>query len=300
MFADPKVAKLLREEFVPVALDVWYEQRRNDRAGAFFRAVAAQRPDYDPERTAQGLYVCTPRGDLVYFTNHRDPGRLRGALDAAYREARRFEGAAGPARAEAPERDPEYERRLPEGARFARVYARVLEGRWRVEKVPLWDELRRQGAGRDHLWILAPEIEALRRGEVAPSLARRIARFHLVDNTRGEPPMWAAGEVLELALRARAEGEGRLALSGHARLVSKDGARGYDAALAGSAEFDGAALARLELFARGAYRGCGPYTGDAPESPFTVAVAFVLAPEGDAPAAPPQGARSLRDYLAAP
>lgn len=299
MFADPKVAKLLREAFVPVALDVWYEQRRNDRAGAFFRAVAAQRPDYDPERTAQGLYLCTPRGDLVHFTNHRDPGRLRGALDAADREARRLGEGAGPSVPDAPERDPAFERRLPAGARFARVHARVIEGRWAVEKVPLWDELRRQGTGRDHLWILAPEIEALRRGAFPATLARRIARFHLVDNTRGEPPLWRAEEVVAVELALRRDGEGVFALSGSARLASKDGARAYDAALAGSAAFEGDALARFELYARGAYRGCGPYTGDPPESPFTVAVAFVLAPESDTPAAPPQGARSLRDYLAA-
>jgi len=300
MFADRRVVLLLREYYVPVALDVWYEQRREDTPGEFFRSIAAQRPDYDPENTAQGLYVATPRGDLLEYTNHRDPGRLRGALDAAFKKAEKLEGSRGPAPKAAPASDPAFERFPPKGTCVVRVYSRVVEGRWKVEKVGLWDTIRREATGRDLLWILREEVEALRRGEVAPALARRIARFHLIDNTRGEPPMWAADEVAAVSLAAEPEGDTRCVIRGSARLASRDGARSFDAAIYGVAEFSRDGLARFDLVARGAHCGCGRYTGDPPESPFTVAIAFTIARDDEAANVPPAGARMLRDYLAPP
>ena len=47
----------------------------------------------------------------------------------------------------------------------------------------------------DNLWITAAEHQALVVGEFPQSLVVRMARFHLVDNTRGEPPMWEPEDV---------------------------------------------------------------------------------------------------------
>src|SRR5262249_13267103 len=56
---------------------------------------------------------------------------------------------------------------------------------------------RLDSLGRDHLWLRKDEAKALARGELSESLTRRLVRFHLVDSTRGEPPMWRADEVKE-------------------------------------------------------------------------------------------------------
>src|SRR5437588_73498 len=66
----------------------------------------------------------------------------------------------------------------------------------------------RQGAGgdhaaRDHLWLTEEEWKALvpekpRKGDkvpLPPAVAERVLRFHLVDNTRGEPPSWRRDQV---------------------------------------------------------------------------------------------------------
>src|SRR5690606_36489983 len=100
------------------------------------------------------------------------------------------------------------------------------------------DEAMRSATGRDHLWITASEIAALREGRVERSLALRIARFHLIDNTRGEPPMWDADEVerLDLELRPAAAGAADGAcstLAGRVRLLSGDHARRCDAVIHG-------------------------------------------------------------------
>src|SRR5262249_61886665 len=63
-------------------------------------------------------------------------------------------------------------------------------------------------AARDHLWLTAAEWKALipaspRKGEAVPvpaAVAYRIARFHLWDNTRGEPPAWGREGVRSLKL----------------------------------------------------------------------------------------------------
>ena len=43
-FSDPEIIKLATEDFVPVTGDDWYQRRRQDAEGEFFRKVADQGP----------------------------------------------------------------------------------------------------------------------------------------------------------------------------------------------------------------------------------------------------------------
>ena len=62
---------MLQEEFIPVALDQWYERRQQDAKGEFYRKIAAQGPRNDFEQTTQGHYVCDATGKLFGFNgNH--------------------------------------------------------------------------------------------------------------------------------------------------------------------------------------------------------------------------------------
>jgi hypothetical protein len=126
------------------------------------------------------------------------------------------------------------------------------------------------------------------------SLQERIARFHLVDNTRGEPPMWKKEEIRQVDLQLR---EGTL--TGVAHLENTRGDRGYETELFGVVEVKNNKVVRFDMVAKGDYWGAGRYTGGAPPGKFPLAISFTLADGTDlADQIPPQGARGwLRGYL---
>jgi hypothetical protein len=142
---------------------------------------------------------------------------------------------------------------------------------------------------RDHLWIRKDEAAALARGELPESVMRRIARFHLIDNTRGEPPMWAAKEIRKLEMSLSG---GKLVARVH--LETDSGDRGYEADLLG---FVGPG--RFDVVAKGLFWGEGTYTGRAPKGKFPLAVAFTLAAGAkEANKVAPQGTKGdLDGYL---
>ena len=45
-FSDSKMIKLATEEFIPVAGDDWYQRRREDAEGEFFKKVADHYLDF--------------------------------------------------------------------------------------------------------------------------------------------------------------------------------------------------------------------------------------------------------------
>lgn len=285
-FADDRVIELLQEKFIPVAVDCWYLDRAKDAAGEFYKKVVSQRQPFEPgKRSTQGFYAFAPDGTLLRGWNNRNVPRMREYLEKALKD---FKPGASEALDAA--RDPRFARPVPEGAVVVDVYSKVLEAEW----PPTDDEMikpLRVARGRDRLWILKDELEALAGGKFPDRLARRLARYHLLDNTRGEPPMWAPAEVKELTLDLK---DGRIA--GRATLDSGD--RSFQADLAGAAEFRDGKLVRFDVVARGACRGEGPFTKNAPKGAFTLGVAFTLAKPGEASKVAPQGARDLRGYLA--
>ena len=68
-FADPKLNSLLTQHFVPVARDDWYERRRDDAEGEFFRRLFGAKHVKDPHAdaggTRQGMYCLTADGTLL-------------------------------------------------------------------------------------------------------------------------------------------------------------------------------------------------------------------------------------------
>jgi hypothetical protein len=173
-------------------------------------------------------------------------------------------------------------------------------------------------AARDHVWLTKEEWRSLvpaapRKGQVVPmpaALTRRLVRFHLLDNTRGEPAYWRADEVRKASLTwvvtAVTDAEVTMELTG-AALLSTDEApekakRGYDVALRGHLRYDRAskAITRLDLLALGDHWGRSALTpGDrAGRRPLGIAFELVT---GTAPAdlVPPQAAREGAGYFRA-
>ena len=151
-----------------------------------------------------------------------------------------------------------------------------------------------QSISRDNLWITKKEHELLVRGEFPRSLQLRMARFHLVDNTRGEPPMWRSKELREVDFKLDQD-----SVSGKAKLSTESGDRTFDAQLSGTVETDGEKVTSFDLVAQGDFKGEGRYTRDAPKGKFLLAILFTLADGSDiADKISPQGSRGwLEGYL---
>src|SRR5262249_28349510 len=146
--------------------------------------------------------------------------------------------------------------------------------------------------------------------EVADRLARRLARFHLVDNTRGEPPQWSNQEVRSDKLALTVDEinvtgvtfrlTGDFLLATHADVAKAE--RGFGVALVGTVHYDATkkVIDRFDAVALGKHWGSTRLTRNARPGRQPLGVAFELA-RGDQPAdlVPPQGSRSLQAYLEA-
>jgi hypothetical protein len=313
---------MAREDYVPVTGDDWYERRRNDAEGRFWRQVSDQGPHNGPGTdTRQGIYFLTADGQLLGFKNAgQHPAVMREALKAGLAAwnklpaEKRKPGAiqipdVGPS-------DARFVRTLPPGGVVIRVFTRALEAegeRFGAAECPA-------GAGkeaaRDHLWLTRDECQSLLPADprvggatpMPPKIVERIARFHLIDNTRGEPPSWERNEIrsakMSLVVERASADEVVLRLDGAILISSEPDAsrahRGYDAHVLGYIAFarPTAKLTRFDMVALGDHWGEGPYTQGARPGRTPLGVSFELAgtkAAGDD--IPPQGARWWEDYM---
>jgi hypothetical protein len=313
------------ENYVPVAGDDWYQRRRQDAEGEFFRKVADQGPRKgEGGSTRQGIYCLTADGQLLAYKNAGqapDVMRevLRQGLDkwAKLPEPRRRPGGI---KVDQPGRvDPHYRRTPPPGGLILNVYTRMLDrdehGELRATDFK-GEAGMKFAAAQDHLWLTAEEWPALvpaaaKKGDQFPvpsGIAERILRFHLIDNTRGEPPMWRQEEIrsqnLTLTVEEITPASHRLRLEGSALLATDASAakaeRGYEVRLLGYLDYNPRkkAIQRFDIVALGGHWGEGTYTRGARSGRTPLGIAFELA-RGDTPAdqVPPQGAREWQAYF---
>ena len=292
-FADPEIVNLLKTKFVPVAINQAYQRQQKDAEGEFYRKIAGQGPRKNFNNTTQGFYIATPSGDLLLYNNNRDVEKVRRLMQQKLREF-----TARPATStevvdtKSVKLDPQFNTKLPEGGLVIRVRAKVLDGY--EPTTDRFETIFQTALSRDNLWTSKSEHDALVRGTVPASLQERIARFHLVDNTRGEPPMWSKDEIRKLDMKLSG---GKL--TGNVHLETKSGDRGYTTQLLGVVEAKDGKVVRFDVVALGEFWGEGPFTGNAPKGKFPLAIAFTLADDSDvADKLPPQGSRGwLQGYL---
>ena len=284
---------MLKTDFVPTAIDQAYQRRQKDTEGEFYRKIAGQGPRSNFKSTTQGFYVATPAGKLLLYNNNRNVPRMRGLIKKALAEYR----SSGAARTKvAPLKiqkvDPRYNVSPPEGGLVVRVQAKVLDGY--EESTSRWRHIFQSALSRDNLWISRGEHQALARGELPSSVKERIARYHLIDNTRGEPPMWKKDEIRKLDLKLK---DGRLSGKVHLETAGKD--RGFEGNILGFLETKGDRVSRFDLVVAGEFWGEGTYTRGAPKGKFPLAISFTLADGSDAAdRVPPQGSRGwVQGYL---
>ena len=288
-FAHPGTVELLKTRFVPVAIDQAYQRRQKDTEGDFYRKLVLQSP-MDPSGTTQGFYVGMPDGELLLYNNNRDPNKLFRLLNESLEQAESRSYSH-----EAIERESVDRRYSPErssGGLVLRVRAKVLGGYAPTED--RWRQIFQSAVSRDNMWVNAKERTAIVDGSIPVTVQRRLARYHLVDNTRGEPPMWSDTEIKKIDLNVD---DG--VIVGTADLRTKDGSRGFVADLRGRIEVSDRQVRALDLVALGEFWGEGRYTRGAPKARFPLAITFRLA-DGEDPAdrIPPQGSRGwIEGYL---
>ena len=319
VFGNPKVRALITENFVPLAMDDWYLRRQDDAHGSFFRDVANQGPRKgEGGGTRQGRYAFSASGKLLGFNNNRSPERIVAMLDTALERYRKL-----PLEEKSPKvetnasRDSEFLREPPKGGAVIKVYTRVLkqnsdQGALQRCKLPAEPDGRFRhngfGASIDHCWLRQEDIESLapsktKAGEtisIPEAIAIRIARFHLADNTRGEPPHWRKGEIRQLDLIGKVAENGRVRIDGHIHLETKDGKRGFQGKALGGYSLTGSVLSDFELVVVGEHWGEGRYTGGARPGKNPIGFSFALvADPKPADRIPPQGSRWLDGYYEA-
>jgi len=292
-FAHPQIVSLLKTKFVPVALDQAYQRRQKDAEGDYYRKLAGQGPRGDFRGTTQGFYVGTAGGKLLFYNNNRDPEKLLRLMQQSLKQFADLKATEADVAAIDPGKsDVQYNPTPPEGGLVVRVRAKVLSGYEATED--RWQKIFQNAISRDNLWVSVDEHQALCQGNVPRSLQMRIAKYHLVDNTRGEPPMWRDAEVRDVSMKLE---DGLL--TGQAHLETADGKRGFQVALRGHVVCKSDSIVRLDVIAKGEYWGEGQYTRNAPPGKFPLAVSFTLADGTDvADRIPPQGSRGwVRGYL---
>jgi len=298
--------RLIRENFIPVAQNDWYARRRDDAVGRYFVDVANQGPRKgEGGATRQGIYAFTASGKLLAFNNNRALDRRFGMLEDALAlwkklpASERDPGAVKVPDLAPADLDPRFTRVPPPGALVVNTYTRVLdEADGQLAACAPGDDGSLLGllSARDHLWLREEEWKAMLASAIAAdgkpvplpeNVAYRIARYHLIDNTRGEPPLWKRDEVRSqnLAIRQSAPPPDglRFEIAGTVVLATDPdpakASRGYEAEIQGtiSATADGAKITRLDLLALGDHWGEGTYTRGSREGRKPLGVAFELA-----------------------
>ena len=233
--------------------------------------------------TTQGLYAGTANAKLLGTTNNRSPKVVLAMLKEALKTFKPEDTQIIKPSENKGNWNPNL--KYPEGGFCARVNGKVLGGYESSDNK--WQELAQESISRDNLWATKSENDALAQGEFPGALQKRIARFHLVDNTRGEPPMWSEEEIVNIEMKLQ---DGTV--TGHVSLKSKDGSRSYKAEILGYVVFKDGKLTRFDIIAHGVYSGEGQYTKGAPKGEFPYAVSISLADgSGMADKIPPQGSR---------
>ncbi len=259
--------------FVPAADEVWRLQRGDDADCRFFQRAVNGGELITDKGTRQGIWVLSPSGRLLSRINSNDPDRVLPVLArglAAWselpEEERRLAADA--------ELEPElrWEHSYPEDGLVLERIARDLAAESPVAApLPTWN--------RDFAWFTREEARDWlpaepRSGDVhavPPISVRRLARFHLVDNARGQTLPYAEEEIeaaelttrvllregetveLELRGRTRATAAGPWLLGDNLWTPRHEHPHGIETELFGRATFDLAreAFTAFELVARG-------------------------------------------------
>jgi hypothetical protein len=288
---DPEVASLLQTRFIPVAVDQHIHRRRDDQEGRIFSGIVKQAGSL-VELSAQGFYIFTSSTRLLSFCHTQDVTVVKRLLNDALSSTGSDPVSSAPVLSDP---GPDSVLNPPREVVVLDVLSKVLGGYHAPGDSR--EAILQSAQGRDHCWIRRDEVLELAAGIMPDSLLSRMARFHLVDNTRGEPPMWDAEDIRSVSADLH---EHRF--TGSISIEAESSLRGYAAHLLGSIRAEGETLKQFDIIARGMAWGSGPFNGGAPRGKYPFAVRFTIA-QGVWPfdSIPPGAARTrAAEYLGYP
>jgi hypothetical protein len=298
VFSDVEVQRLLSEEFIPVTGDDWYQRKKQGDEGKFYRKVVEQGPRKG-NGTRQGHYVFTPKGSLLGYNNNRGLERRLSMMKDALEKWKnlpvqeRFAEVAQDATG-----DERHQRILPQGGQIIKVYTRALDQKG-DHFVALSDQEVGFQTAIDHLWLRQGELEEVESlierggGDFPDWFALRIARFHLRDNTRGEPEDWRVSELSEWDLKVDQHGN----VSG-SFLLQKEGKKlGYQGRIKGELSLENGQLKKFHWLVLGEQWGEGTFTRGARPGKTPLGQVFELVVEPrPSDMIPPQSIRWEQGY----
>ncbi len=269
-FADPKILELVKAEMIPVSMNDWYARRRTDDEGQFYKKIYRQSPRPTEVGTHQGIYVVAPDGELLGFRNAGNSieATLKQFQDALAKWKAKPAAARQPF--EVPAHGPldaKYTRTPPVGGLVLGVNARILDQTPTGYIVGTSEFAGADRAARDFCWLTAAEVKSLipesptvgQTRDLPTPIRTRIVRYHLVDNTRGEPDHWKDNDIqtatLKLTVSAVSAETIDFQMTGAVKL--KDPERSFDVDLRGELRFDRKthSFTRFDLVALGMHAG---------------------------------------------
>ncbi len=317
-FADPEIIKMCTNDFIPVTGDDWYQRRRKDAEGLFFQTLSAGFGKQG-DGSRQGLYLFAADGTPLGYKNATQNVKVtKELLDAALIAFKKLPpNKRRPGGITVPEHgplDPQYGRIPPPGGLVLNVNTRILEKKNGTFRKGACQAVGGDHSARDHMWIQAAELKDFAPAQVQvgfkypvpAKIADRLARFHLIDNTRGEPATWSREQLqsirMELTVTAVTPEGIELSLDGEAVLATeKDVARavrGFDVKLGGQLRYLPAkgTFDKFDIIAIGEHWGDHNDMQAARPGKSYLGISFEIASDRPGDQIPPQGARWLEGY----
>ena len=283
-FGNEKVVSLLKDKFVPVAVAIGTHGPAKDLEGELYKKLVEQRST----ESFQGYYVFDTACRVL---QHEGGSRHDGEAVAAMLEKTLgdFVPNKKPISRKLLPKDERMFPSPPENGLIIEVTSKMLEGfpdtveldeKSSVKTLPKLDfkfAVFNQSLGRDRLWILEEEANALAEGTFPETLQTRLTRFHLVDNTRCFPIFWELSEIKKTSFELE-----NGVLRGRVELQNAAGDRGYNADIYGVIETKDGKVTKFDMVANGDHWG-GKAKGShhPPKGKFPVAIGFTLSDRAD-------------------
>jgi hypothetical protein len=238
----------------------------------------------------QGMYIFGADGTPYGFANDHEPADIARLMDMALK---RFHAKPPkPVAITTAEKTDAFSITPPATAQVLQVFARI-------PSPPKTSTFLNNGVGRDFCWIYQEERqEMLKQAQrtaigktfsLPTSLARRIARFHLVDDVRGTPNMWEASELRHIDVNATVIAANTLKIAGSFDLKAGS-KRGFNGTIEGNIILhpQTGEWTRVRMLADGRAFGAGTYTPNQPPTPYRLLVGFLNTGLAESRVVPPE------------
>lgn len=210
VWSNEQLQKIARKKFVPAADEVVRLQNCNAPECQYFQRVAEQDPSINPgpSNSQQGIWVATPSGKLLGSLNTHSVKQVR---DMFVDALKKWQSMSDDERLLTPEQAKSElnadvhrpEDRYPENGLVLKAFSRDLP-----RKNPGASGWKADAWNMDQAWFkekearsFVPErIEQGQTRQVPEKLIHRLARFHLVDNIRGQTRPFPSSAVRKARL----------------------------------------------------------------------------------------------------